>query len=50
MTTHTGGCHCGKVAYSFEGEIGEVTRLQLLALPASGAGCMHFIPSYRLSP
>ena len=24
MTTHTGGCHCGKVAYSFEGEIGDV--------------------------
>ena len=22
--THKGGCHCGKIAYEFEGEIGAV--------------------------
>jgi len=43
MTTHTGGCHCGKIAYSFEGEIGEVLDCNCSLCQKRG-GLLHFIP------
>ena len=43
MTTHKGGCHCGKIAYSFEGEIGEVLDCNC-SLCAKRGGLLHFIP------
>ncbi len=41
--THTGGCHCGKIAYSFEGEIGEVLDCNCSLCQKRG-GLLHFIP------
>lgn len=43
MTTHSGGCHCGKIAYSFEGEIGTVIDCNC-SLCAKRGGLLHFIP------
>ena len=43
MTTHSGGCHCGKVAYSFEGEIGEVLDCNCSLCQKRG-GLLHFVP------
>ncbi|OJT99675.1 MAG: aldehyde-activating protein [Alphaproteobacteria bacterium 65-7] len=40
---HTGGCHCGKVAYSFEGEIGTVIDCNC-SLCAKRGGLLHFVP------
>jgi hypothetical protein len=43
MTTHTGGCHCGKIAYSFEGEIGTVLDCNC-SLCGKRGGLLQFIP------
>lgn len=48
MTTHTGGCHCGKVAYSFEGEIGDVIDCNC-SLCGKRGGLLHFIPESAFS-
>jgi hypothetical protein len=42
MTTHAGGCHCGKIAYSFEGEIGEVLDCNCSLCQKRG-GLLQFI-------
>ena len=42
--THKGGCHCGRIAYSFEGEIGEVLECNC-SLCAKRGGLLHFIPA-----
>jgi hypothetical protein len=43
MTTHTGGCHCGKIAYSFEGDIDTVLDCNC-SLCQKRCGLLHFIP------
>ena len=42
--THTGGCHCGKIAYSFEGEIGTVMDCNCSLCQKRG-GLLYFIPA-----
>lgn len=42
MTTHTGGCHCGKIAYRFEGEIGTVLDCNCSLCQKRG-GLLQFI-------
>ena len=44
MTTHTGGCHCGKIAYEFDGEIGVVLDCNCSLCQKRG-GLLHFIPA-----
>lgn len=44
MSTHKGGCHCGKVAYEFEGEIGDVLECNCSMCSKKGV-LMHFIPA-----
>jgi hypothetical protein len=44
MTKHTGGCHCGQVAYEFEGEIGEVLDCNC-SLCMKRGGLLAFIPA-----
>ena len=39
--THKGGCHCGKIAYEFEGEIGAV--LECNCSLCSKKGFLHLI-------
>ena len=41
--THKGGCHCGKIAYEFEGEIGTVLDCNCTLCQKRG-GLLHFIP------
>jgi hypothetical protein len=50
MTTHKGGCHCGAVAYEFDGEIGTVLDCNC-SLCGKRGGLLHFIPagSFRLA-
>jgi hypothetical protein len=50
MTTHKGGCHCGKIAYEFDGEIGEVLECNCSYCAKRGS-LLHFIPAtaFRLS-
>ncbi len=50
MTTHKGGCHCGKIAYEFDGEIGEVLECNC-SLCARRGGLLHFVPdtAFRLT-
>ena len=50
VTTHKGGCHCGKIAYEFDGEIGEVLECNC-SLCAKRGGLLHFIPAaqFRLN-
>ena len=43
MTKHKGGCHCGKIAYEFEGEIGDVMECNCSICSKKGV-LMHFIP------
>ena len=43
MTTHTGGCHCGKIAYSFQGDIGTVLDCNCSLCEKRG-GLLHFVP------
>ena len=40
--THKGGCHCGKIAYAFEGEIGTVLDCNCSLCQKRG-GLLHFI-------
>jgi hypothetical protein len=42
--THRGGCHCGKIAYEFEGEIGAVVDCNCSLCQKRG-GLLHFIPA-----
>ena len=44
MSKHKGGCHCGKVAYEFEGEIGDVLDCNC-SLCAKRGALLHFIPA-----
>jgi len=44
MTTHKGGCHCGKVAYEFDGEIGTVLDCNCSLCQKRG-GLLQFIPA-----
>jgi hypothetical protein len=50
MITHKGGCHCGKIAYEFDGEIGEVLDCNCSFCEKRG-GLLHFIPAgqFRLA-
>ncbi|HVV28626.1 MAG TPA: GFA family protein [Rhizomicrobium sp.] len=43
MTKYKGGCHCGKIAYSFEGEIGTVLECNCSLCQKRG-GLLHFVP------
>ena len=40
--THKGGCHCGKIAYEFEGEIGPVLDCNCTFCQKRG-GLLHFV-------
>jgi hypothetical protein len=42
--THKGGCHCGKIAYEFEGELGTVLDCNCSLCQKRG-GLLHFIPA-----
>lgn len=44
MTTHTGGCHCGKIAYEFDGEITGAMECNC-SLCAKRGGLLHFVPA-----
>ena len=44
MTSHSGGCHCGKIAYEFDGEIGTVLDCNCSLCQKRG-GLLHFIPA-----
>ena len=50
MTTHKGGCHCGKIAYEFDGEIGTVLDCNCSLCQKRG-GLLQFIPAaaFRLN-
>jgi hypothetical protein len=41
---HQGSCHCGKIAYEFEGEIGTVIDCNC-SLCAKRGGLLHFLPA-----
>ena len=41
-TAQKGGCHCGKIAFEFEGEIGEVLECNC-SLCAKRGSLLHFI-------
>jgi hypothetical protein len=49
MSTHKGGCHCGRVAYEFDGEIGAVLDCNCSFCQKRG-GLLHFLPgtAFRL--
>ena len=49
MTTHKGGCQCGKIAYSFEGEIGEVLDCNC-SLCSKRGGLLTFVPAAAFTP
>src|SRR5271156_2695854 len=40
--THKGGCHCGKIGYEFEGEVGAVLDCNCSLCQKRG-GLLHFI-------
>jgi len=44
MTTHKGGCHCGKVAYEFDTDIGTVMECNCSFCQKRGA-LLQFIPA-----
>ncbi|HEX3756394.1 MAG TPA: GFA family protein [Rhizomicrobium sp.] len=44
MARHEGGCHCGAIAYEFEGEIGEALECNC-SLCAKRGGLLHFVPA-----
>lgn len=46
--THKGGCHCGKIAYEFEGEIGAVMECNC-SLCSKRGGLLHFIPASQFT-
>ena len=43
MAKHKGGCHCGCIAYEFEGEIGEAMECNC-SLCAKRGGLLAFVP------
>jgi hypothetical protein len=45
--THKGGCHCGKIAYEFEGEIGTVLDCNCSLCRRRG-GLLGFVPREKL--
>jgi hypothetical protein len=45
---HQGGCHCGKIAYEFEGEIGAVLECNC-SLCSKRGGLLHFIPASQFT-
>lgn len=47
MTTHTGSCHCGKVAYQVEGEIDQVLDCNCSMCHRRG-GLLWFVPRSAL--
>ena len=44
MAMHKGGCHCGNIAYEFEGEIGEALECNC-SLCAKRGGLLMFVPA-----
>ncbi len=44
MARHKGGCHCGNIAYEFEGEIGEAIACNC-SLCAKRGGLLMFVPA-----
>jgi hypothetical protein len=42
--TYEGGCHCGRIAYEFEGDIGTVLDCNCSLCQKRG-GLLHFIPA-----
>lgn len=43
MTTHTGGCHCGRIAFTVEGEIGSAYDCNCSMCLKRG-GLLWFVP------
>jgi hypothetical protein len=50
MPTHTGSCHCGAIAFSFDGEIGQAMACNCSICARKGV-LMHFSPEsdFRLN-
>jgi hypothetical protein len=50
MPTHTGSCHCGAIAFSFDGEIGQAMACNCSICARKGV-LMHFSPeaAFRLT-
>lgn len=48
MTTHTGGCHCGKIAYEVEGEIDQAINCNCSMCQKRG-GLLWFVPRAALT-
>lgn len=48
MVKHKGGCHCGAIAYEFEGEIGEAIECNC-SLCAKRGGLLAFVPASAFS-
>lgn len=44
MTKHKGACHCGGIAYEFDGEIGEAMECNC-SLCAKRGGLLAFVPA-----
>ena len=44
MMAHSGGCHCGKIAFEFDGEIGAVLDCNCSLCQKRGV-LLHFIPA-----
>lgn len=47
MTTHTGSCHCGRIAYEVEGELSEVVECNCSHCSRKGY-LLWFVPRERL--
>jgi hypothetical protein len=44
MTTHTGGCHCGSIAFTFEGTIEQALECNC-SMCAKKGSLLHFCPA-----
>jgi hypothetical protein len=44
MAKHKGGCHCGAIAYEFEGDVGEAVECNC-SLCAKRGGLLAFVPA-----
>ena len=44
MTTHTGGCHCGRIEFEFDGDIKGGMDCNC-TLCAKRGGLLHFVPA-----
>ena len=44
MAAHKGGCHCGRIAYEFDGEIGSVVDCNCSLCQKRG-GLLQFVPA-----